>query len=153
MKIISGGQTGVDTAALESAVKLGFSYGGWVPKGRLNENGIISSKYHGLRETGSADVSERTVLNVRASNALLVLTDGNHSGGTQLAIQEAERLRIPVCVIVIEESNEENAVKRITEFLHDTSPDNVNVAGPRESEAPGIEIRARSVLEKALISI
>ncbi|MEM7462500.1 MAG: putative molybdenum carrier protein [Pseudomonadota bacterium] len=153
MKVISGGQTGVDTAALEAAIKLGCSYGGWVPKGRLNENGVISSKYHGLRETSSADVGERTVLNVRDSDALLVLTDGNHSGGTQLAIQEAEKLRIPTCIIVMEEGAETDASQRIMEFLRDTNPNKVNIAGPRESEAPGIEIRAKSVLEKALVSI
>jgi hypothetical protein len=43
-KIISGGQTGVDKAALDFAIEFGISNGGWVPHGRKAEDGMLVAK-------------------------------------------------------------------------------------------------------------
>jgi len=45
-KIISGGQTGADQGAIDAAIKYSFLYGGWIPKGRLTENGPLPDKYN-----------------------------------------------------------------------------------------------------------
>ena len=150
MKIISGGQTGVDTAALVVAVEFEYPYGGWVPKGRLNENGRISDEFQGLRETDTEETSKRTVLNVRDADALLVLTDGSRSDGTNLAVEEAKRLRIPHLTIALQDGTEESVSAQIVDFLATHRPGSVNVAGPRESEAPGICAMATNVLGQSL---
>src|SRR5512136_1042597 len=81
-KIISGGQTGVDRAALDVALELGISSGGWCPKGRKAEDGPIDIRYP-VRETTSANYSVRTGRNVRESDGTLVLTGlGRASAGT-----------------------------------------------------------------------
>lgn len=152
MKIVTGGQTGVDIAALDAAIKLGYPYGGWVPKGRFNEDGPISARYRELKEAGSTRTTERTILNVRASDALLVLTDGSHSNGTQAAVHEAENLKLPIKIVTLSNVDDKHASKRIADFLREHKPEILNIAGPRESEAPGIGAMALSVLEAALVS-
>src|SRR3954465_12097951 len=85
MKIISGGQTGVDRAALDVAMEVGIECGGFCPKGRRSEDGIIPAKYP-LTETGTDQYPERTELNVKISDATLVLIDRAQDKGTALSI-------------------------------------------------------------------
>ena len=85
MKIISGGQTGVDRAALDAALETGIECGGFCPKGRRSEDGIIPEKYP-LTETKTDQYPERTELNVKKSDATLVLIDGEADRGTALTI-------------------------------------------------------------------
>ncbi|MFQ5587063.1 MAG: putative molybdenum carrier protein, partial [Thermodesulfobacteriota bacterium] len=92
--IVSGGQTGVDRAALDVALELGIRCGGWCPKGRLAEDGVIDSRYH-LDETGSKSYSQRTEWNVRDSDGTLILTVEEPTGGTALTIRAAEELGKP----------------------------------------------------------
>src|SRR5215217_2323846 len=91
MKIVSGGQTGVDRAALDVALELGIECGGWCPAGRQAEDGPIDARYP-LRETPSADPAQRTEWNVRDSDATLLLTTGAASPGTELTREVARRL-------------------------------------------------------------
>ena len=89
-RIISGGQTGVDRAALDAALEYNFPCGGWCPKGRLAEDGIISQKYP-LKETESSEYEVRTKLNVRGSDGTLILTWGKPTGGTTLTVEFAKQ--------------------------------------------------------------
>ena len=89
-KIISGGQAGVDRAALDAAIALNMPHGGWCPRGRLAEDGRISDRYR-LRETDSSDYAVRTERNVLDSDATLVLCRGEPRGGTLLTIRLAQR--------------------------------------------------------------
>ena len=150
MKIISGGQTGVDTAALYTAINLSLPYGGWVPKGRTNEDGPISNKFTELREANSSDNKVRTILNVQDADTLLVLTEGSKSSGTQLAIEEAHRLKIPVKIIVLSDCEATLASQQIIDFLREQKPEVLNIAGPRESEAKGICKKVQTILEDAI---
>ena len=84
VKVISGGQTGVDRAALDAAIELGLDYGGSVPKGRKAEDGPIDEKYGKLTELGSLDYRVRTQKNVTDSDATLIITMGRFPGGTAL---------------------------------------------------------------------
>ncbi|RPH39365.1 MAG: molybdenum cofactor carrier, partial [Burkholderiales bacterium] len=96
--IISGGQTGVDRAALDAAIASGLEYGGWCPKGRLAEDGTIPFCYQ-LRETSSTAYRTRTSRNVRDSDGTLVLLRDRLRGGTRYTIRYAEKIGRPVLIV------------------------------------------------------
>src|SRR5690349_20784185 len=95
-KIVSGGQTGADRAALDVALEHGFEIGGWVPNGRLAEDEPIPNSYANLLEADSTDPSARTILNVRDSDATLIVSHGPLQGGSLLTLQESLKLGRPV---------------------------------------------------------
>ena len=145
-RIVSGGQTGVDRAALDAALALGTPCGGWCPRGRRSEDGEIHPRYP-LQETPSADYPERTEWNVRDSHGTLVLTRGRPSGGTAFTIALARRHGRPLLVLDLEQAPDPAEVQRWTETSEVAV---LNVAGPRESQQPGIQDEARHFLEEAL---
>ncbi|WP_412063309.1 putative molybdenum carrier protein [Rubrivirga sp. IMCC45206] len=144
--IVSGGQSGVDRAALDAALASGFEVAGWCPAGRWAEDGPIDARYP-LRETASADPAERTRRNVAVSDALLVLAPGPVTGGTALAVAEAQRLGRPVFV-----SDPSSDPAAALAWLARESIQRLNVAGPRESEAPGVYGDALAWLGAALVT-
>lgn len=135
--IVSGGQTGVDRAALDSALAHGLECGGWCPKGRLAEDGRISSRYP-LREASSAIYAQRTRLNVRDSSATLVITRGEPTGGTALTIRFAEQYARPCLVVDLAQNSAKLSMKQVVKWIKTESTTTLNVAGPRESGSPGI---------------
>ncbi len=135
LAIHSGGQTGADRAALDAAMRLGFPLGGWVPAGRLAEDGRIPDSYPGLRETQESDVAVRTRLNVAAADAVLCISRGGAKGGTLLALQAAKTLRKPCFHLDL---SEHGGIERVATWLDGVEGHILNVAGPRESEDPGI---------------
>jgi len=141
-KIISGGQTGVDRAALDAAIELGIPHGGWCPASRRAEDGSIPEIYH-LTETSSPDYAVRTDLNVLDSDATLILCCGTPSGGTELTRQLALAHRKPHLVVDLDETYQ---LDRIRSWLRANGVKVLNVAGPRESQKPGIGARARQFL-------
>lgn len=149
LAIVSGGQTGVDRAALDAALASGLPVGGWCPGGRLAEDGVISARYS-LKETPRAENAQRTAWNVRDSDGTLVLQANHPSPGTSLTIDQAHRRNKPVLVLDV------SAMPDLTLILdwitrHDIRT--LNVAGPRESEAPGVYDRARRFLERVFGAI
>ncbi len=149
MKIISGGQTGVDRAALDFAIRHGYEHGGWCPRGRLAEDGVIPPIYQ-LRETDSADYDERTEKNVVDSDATLIVARENElSGGTALTKELAVRHGRPVLVVCERDGVSPGAIA-ISEFLKQNSVRTLNVAGPRESQTPDIGRFVMELLEAAL---
>lgn len=149
-EIWSGGQTGVDRAALDAARELGLRTGGWVPRGRRAEDGVIPAAYAGLCETPSDDYAERTTWNVRDCDATLIVTRGSLHGGTAFTRDEAVRLGRPCFVLDLEAQPLDAAVEAARAWLTDRDPGRLNVAGPRESTAPGIHARALAVLRRVL---
>ena len=143
-KIISGGQTGVDRAALDAALELGFPCGGWCPKGRRAEDGIIPLKYP-LEETSSPDYPQRTEFNIQDSDGTLILTWGPPLGGTLLTLKLARKHHKPYQFIDLAEGED---AMRVREWMKKSAIQILNVAGPRESEAPGIHDRALSFLRE-----
>ncbi len=133
-KIISGGQTGVDRGALDAAVALGIAHGGWCPRGRLAEDGPIPGRYE-LHETDSPDYPVRTERNVLDSDATLILCRGQVSGGTELTLRLAERHRRPCLVVDLDRPLDVDPVRR---WLVSHQVQVLNLAGPRESQSPGI---------------
>ena len=145
-RIISGGQTGVDRAALDVALRLGIPAGGWCPLGRLAEDGIIPPHYP-LRETPLADSAQRTEWNVRDGDGTLVLTRGAPRGGTAFTIACAAKLRRPHLVVDLLAPP---ALPEIVRWVKALTGGVVNVAGPKESEAPGVYAEATQLLEVLL---
>ncbi len=144
-KIISGGQTGVDRAALDAALESGLSCGGWCPKGRKAEDGPIDARYP-LRETSSTNYAVRTEKNVRDSDGTLVLTKlGRKSAGTALTIKLAQRHKKPYLVKDLFARKDLEPVKIWLEVNRIRA---LNVAGPRESEIPGIYKRSFDFLKE-----
>ncbi|MEO0558223.1 MAG: putative molybdenum carrier protein [Bacteroidota bacterium] len=144
--IISGGQTGVDRAALDAALAVGIEIGGWCPAGRWAEDGPIPCRYL-LRETASSDPAERTRLNVRDSDATLVLTLGPPRGGTALTLELANALRRPHQLVDL---NGSTSAAQVADWIRQLDVQVLNVAGPRASEAPGIYIRAFELVREIL---
>ena len=137
-RIVSGGQTGVDRAALDAAVARDLEIGGWCPRGRLAEDGEIPSRYP-LTETDSRDYAVRTEANVRDSDATLVVCRGRITGGTAFTLECARRLGRPSHVWTL---GWPGAIEGTCAWLRSIAPDVLNVAGPRESGEPGIHEEA-----------
>jgi hypothetical protein len=145
-KIISGGQTGVDRAALDVAMELGIPCGGWCPKGRKAEDGPIAARYP-LQETGSQSYPVRTEKNVKDSDGTLILTHGPATGGTAATIKFAKKYGKPFLVIDLGLDGDPGIVRKWSQTNRVRI---LNVAGPRESETPGIHDRAVEFLRRIL---
>jgi hypothetical protein len=166
--VISGGQTGVDRAALDTAIALGIEYSGWVPKGGWAEDmekppGLLTL-YPRLRETGSPDPAERTRLNVRDSDVTIVIAPGAPAGGTALATETAKRLSRPVFQWSPERAADGlTAASDLLAALSERptrSPGpasgetlRINFAGPRESELPGVYSVSSAMITSLLRSV
>lgn len=147
-KIISGGQTGVDRGALDAAMELGLWHGGFCPKGRKSESGPIPRKYK-LKEHDSEEYAVRTRANVHDADATLIIHAGMATigPGTKLTATLASKSGRPELRLDIRVGDAHERLKR---FLRGAQIGTLNVAGPRESRAPGIEARVRDFLVKAL---
>ena len=151
-KIISGGQTGVDRAALDAAIKLQIPCGGFCPKGRLAEDGMIPDFYP-LIEHSSSSYPARTKRNIVESDATLVLKRETLTRGTSLTIKLCKELRKPCSVINMSIITEGELPLMVNGFkvwllLHQIKT--LNVAGPRESSTQGIYSQAYSLLLQLL---
>jgi hypothetical protein len=144
LKVVSGGQTGVDRAALDAARAVGLPCGGWCPRGRLAEDGPIDPGYP-LVETPSADYAQRTEWNVRDSDATLVIARGRPTGGTALTIALAHRYGRPLLVADLARDPSPEEVSR---WIEARAVGALNVAGPRESQRPGLGREAGAFLER-----
>jgi hypothetical protein len=144
-RIISGGQTGVDRGALDAAMALEIPHGGWCPKGRRAEDGVIPLEYQ-LSETESAEYAVRTERNVLESDATLIICRGSPSGGTALTLWLAQRHAKPHLVVDLDHLSS----AKVRRWLTTSRPATLNVAGPRESTAPEIAADARDLLIQLL---
>ena len=135
IKIISGGQTGVDRAALDAAIKAGVDHGGWIPKGRLTEDGPLPDKYN-LKEMPTASYPKRTEQNVIDSDGTLIISHGDLTGGSlltqKLAMDQGKEWKH----IDLDKNIAFRAVKEIAEWIDDNDIEILNVAGPRASKDP-----------------
>jgi hypothetical protein len=153
MKLISGGQSGVDRAVLDVAIARGMAYGGWCPKGGWAEDfreppGLLA-KYPNLQETTLADPAQRTEWNVRDADACLIVIDAGGleaSAGTALASELAHRYRKPLLVTKLGDAD---ALKQVALWLRVQHAKHgvglkLAIGGPGASEAPEIYQRARA---------
>jgi hypothetical protein len=136
MKIVSGGKTGVDRAALDVALKHGIDCGGSVPAGRLDENGKIPDRYP-VKELHEGGFAERTWQNVKDSDGTVVIYLGELRGGTAYTVQCCIELDRPHLLINAADTSAENAARLIVDFVRAHNIQVLNVAGPRQSEWTG----------------
>ena len=136
----------MDRAALDVSLELGLPCGGWCPQGRKAEDGPIPLRYP-LNETPSPDYSQRTEWNVRDSDGTLILTRGKRKGGTALTIVVAKLLEKPYVVMNL---NKEPALEKVRAWAEAHHIGVLNVAGPRESENPGIYEQAIELLRRIM---
>ena len=150
-RLVSGGQTGVDRAALDVALELGVPCGGWCPQGRGAEDGTIPEHYP-LTETPSSDYSQRTRWNVRDSDGTLILASGEPTGGTLLTLDECREAGKPCLVIDLAHGGSlAEAVRAARDWIETNLPGGVlNVAGPRASELSAVYGPAQAFLRNLL---
>ncbi|MBF0421759.1 MAG: putative molybdenum carrier protein [Magnetococcales bacterium] len=141
-KIISGGQTGVDRAALDFGMDREIAVGGWCPKGRRSEDGVIPRRYP-LEETIHLDYRYRTFLNVQDADGTLVLYQNQLRGGSALTSRHARKLGIP-CMEV--DLSQPHPIDEVIRWIQQHRIQIINIAGPRESENQGIHRRAGTFL-------
>ena len=146
-KIVSGAQTGVDRAALNVAIRWGIPCGGWCPRGRFAEDGIISRAYP-LKETPNAKYEERTEWNVRDSDGTLLICHGLPIGGTAFTLGMCRKHEKPFLLLDLSSGYK---LASVEEWLAVHRIETLNVAGPRESSWPGIGEETERILEAVLL--
>lgn len=146
MRIISGGQTGVDRAALDAAMEFGIPHGGCICKGRRAEDGPLPARYQ-MRELPSPDYADRSKANVDWADATLILYRGRMSGGTLFTWEYARNRGKPTLLIDLASEPSAQAITKVREWLSELHPAVLNIAGPRESTAPGIYSEAKAITQ------
>jgi hypothetical protein len=142
--ILSGGQTGVDRAALDFAIACGYGHGGFCPAGRRAEDGRIPDHYD-LIELGSAGYRQRTRRNVEESDGTLVLVMSECTGGSRATVRFAEMLSKPR--LVVDLAADDALEQSVLDWMAKHDIQRLNVAGPRESKNPGVYCAALRFLE------
>ena len=146
-KIVSGGQTGADRAALDVAINHGIPCGGWCPKGKKAEDGQIPDRYP-LRETETGNYRERTRKNILDSDGTLILCpEDEMDAGTQFTYQLCKEIKKPV---YIADPADETQIPHVIKWLIRDNIHVVNIAGPRESNLKGIYEASELFLDKLL---
>jgi len=145
-KIISGGQTGVDRAALDAAIRMGIPHGGWIPKGRLTEEGPLPDTYH-LDEMKTDSYPERTEKNVEVSDGTLIISRGALTGGTEytrkMVLKHGKQmLHIDLSL----HASPLDAASLVSSWVEMQRIEILNVAGPRASKDPNIYVEALGIL-------
>ncbi|MFN6517108.1 MAG: putative molybdenum carrier protein [Nostoc sp. CreGUA01] len=149
LKIISGGQTGADRAALDWAIVHQIPHGGWCPKGRKSEDGVINSRYN-LTETPSDEYSQRTEWNVRDSDGTVIFSIAKELfGGSLFTAKLAQKYQKP-CIHISKELTHINPVNELLLFISTYKIVTLNVAGPRVSNEPEVYEFVKSTLEAAI---
>ena len=145
-KIISGAQSGADRAALDFAIKMEIPHGGWIPKGRLAEDGPLPSKYN-LKEMRTKSYPKRTEKNVVDSDGTLIVSHGKLTGGSQYTMDMAILHGKPWLHINLNEASTLEAAQKVIDWVLNNEIETLNVAGPRASKDPKIYRAVFELLE------
>lgn len=149
VKIVSGGQTGVDRAALDVALELGFPCGGYCPRGRLAEDGVIPAHYP-MTEAETESYHDRTLLNVQHSDGTLILNIGRLSSGTKTTHEAAKAMGKPYLIVSL---SKRPKIQLVVSWIRNAQIKTLNVAGPRESKRSGVYAKAREFLAELLTAL
>mgnify|MGYP001369147878 CR=1 FL=1 len=151
-KIISGGQTGADRAALDFAIDHNIPYGGWLPKGRITEDGTLSYRYH-LQEMPTEDYSKRTEKNVLDSDGTVIVSNGFLTGGSAVTREFAMEHKKPWIHLDLKELSMNEAADKMIAWLTENEIRVLNVAGPRAGKDPSIYDIVWRLLKAALLTV
>jgi len=144
-KIVSGGQTGAERAALDAALELGLACGGWCPKGRISEEGAIPEIYP-LQEKDSSSYIARIDANVKDSDGTMVFAFGDQAGGTDLTIKSARKRKKPLFLFDLQEDPSNSGLDAVWEWGRRRKISTLNVTGPRESQVQGSHAVVKDVM-------
>lgn len=144
--IVSGGQTGADRGALDFAIQCGYTHGGWAPRGRKAEDGTIPLKYQ-LTELVDGGYRQRTRKNVEDSDGTLIVNAGVLEGGTLATLVFARQMGKPHCVVQVDAGVSADMTAGVLAWLRENPIKTLNVAGPRESQRPGIYHQTVALLD------
>jgi len=145
-KIISGGQTGADQAALDVAVKYNIPHGGWIPRGRKTEAGPLPPRYR-LTQMPTTDYRDRTWKNIQDSQGTVVFFRRYLTGGSRLTRDFAKSCEKPYCAVDLLVNDPFEAAVMLQSFAGENKIRVLNVAGPRASHDPGIYTEVKIILE------
>lgn len=148
-KIVSGGQTGADQAGLDIAIKLGILHGGWIPKGRMTEDGPLPEKYN-LQEMPTKSYPKRTEQNILDADGTLIVSHGKLTGGSKLTIDLAQKHCRPFLHLDLNSISMSYASRMLSSWLTDNGIKILNVAGSRGSKDPEIYGATVKLLEGTL---
>lgn len=148
-RIVSGGQTGADRAALDASLKIGFPCGGWCPANRQADDGLLPLKYP-LTEIPSGGYRQRTIRNVKESDGTALLFFGNPIGGTELTLKTCIRLNKPHLLIDASIISYSEATNVLLKFIKEKSIGVLNIAGPSERRNPGTYLYVYEVIQSML---
>jgi predicted Rossmann fold nucleotide-binding protein DprA/Smf involved in DNA uptake len=161
-KIVSGGQTGVDRAALDAAMEAGITIGGWCPRGRRSEKGLIPVEYP-LQETPARSYVVRTEWNVRDSDGTLIVVLDDISSGTRLTVNQARDQQKPAIVVHLrpphalslfsDENSLNDQIESVVQWLVDHRIRVLNIAGPRGSSHKDVYPEARQFVARLLARV
>ena len=132
-KIISGGQTGAERAALDVAIKFNIPHGGWIPKGRKTEDGRLPDRYQ-LQEMPTSSYPSRTEQNVLDADGTLIFSRGEPTGGTRYTRIAALKHRKHLLHIDLNIATSYDAASLIVSWIRLQNIKIINVAGPRASK-------------------
>jgi hypothetical protein len=149
-KIVSGGQTGADRAALDFAIRHKIPRGGWVLKGRITEDGPLPKKYK-LTEMPTDSYQARTEQNVRGADGTVIISHGKLTGGSAYTLKMAKKHDRPCLYVDLDKHDVLPAALEILNWLDEHGIKVLNVAGPRASNDPKIYKVVKEVLESLLI--
>lgn len=143
-KIISGGQTGVDRAALDFSIQHHIKCGGWCPKNRWAEDGKIDLKYP-LTETAEKEPVYRTIKNIQMADGTLLIYKGTLDSGCIQTLYHAKKMDLPILCIDLSQKHSTNSIEK---WIRSNKIITLNIAGPRESNSPGIYQQSLMFLNK-----
>ncbi len=149
VRIVSGGQTGVDRGALDAALESNTACGGWVPDGRKAEDGTVPARYP-VQELAGGDYRARTLKNLQDSDGTVIIYFGQLSGGTQQTLRFCLDGCKPYLLIDAQEVVADRAAERIVGFLGELDGSTLNFAGPRASSEPRAHGYTKAAVMKAL---
>ena len=148
-KIVSGGQTGADRAGLDAAIRHSIPHGGWIPKGRLTENGPLPTLYK-LQEMTGSSYQARTEQNVIDSDGTVIIAHGILKGGSALTRNFAQQHKKPCLFIDLNLLSTDQAVQDLKSWLGETGLNILNIAGPRASKDPAIYQAVSNIFDNIL---
>lgn len=144
--ILSGGQTGVERAALDWALAADIAHGGWCPRGRTSQDGPLPERYK-LKETEAIGYSQRTRMNVRDADATLIIHHGLLVGGTRRTLRFADEMKKPVQLVDLSKDWQSQTI-HVLAWWSERGLHSLNVAGPSEERVQGIYALTMNLLQQ-----